>query len=182
MIPTPWKLAGAGLGIALLVAAAWGMWWRGEAYQARADLQAERVRWQAREAEELRRAQALLLAEQAKRRKIEQQAAEAIEAAEKRRIQEVADAEARKERFVADVVSGRIRLFDPCRAAARQDTGGGGAASAPAHAPGADAGADLRRAYAQRVGRSIELGEQADTVIRGLQGVVKAYRKACSAP
>src|SRR5690606_27603428 len=132
---------GAVLLLALLLAAfAWYVGKvRAEAYEA--GEVAERGRWQARESEELRKANAALAAARARIAEVERNAAEAIAAEEKRRLKEVADAEARKERFVSDVVAGRIRLFDPCRAAAGQGAARDPGPAASAAAPGADGGA-----------------------------------------
>lgn len=142
---------------------------------------AERARWQARENEEVRMANAAWRAAQAHASQLEQQAALDLVALEEEKDKEVADAKEAADRFVADVHAGRVRLFDPFqgRDTPCQQAGGDAAREAPAGAAERDAQTDLRRAYAERVARSIQLADEADSLIREAQGVIEVDRRTC---
>lgn len=144
---------------------------------------AERGRWEARESEELRMANAALVAEQAKRRAIEIQAAQDLVALDEENLEEVRRVETDKNRFIADVRSGRVRLLDDI-ATAGEAAGcpGGAAPSAAAGERDGEARGELLETLRSRVVAGAELAAEADKVVAQLtaaQGVIEAYRKAC---
>lgn len=177
-------VAGATLLVLVAIVVA-GLWYIGkvktEAFAA--GEVAERGRWQARESEELRMANAALVASRAKNVKLEQQAAQDLVALDEEHLQEVARVETAKDRFVADVVAGRIRLLDPGRAAGKAaDCAGGPGAAAAAGERDAEAGGDLPAALRGRVVAGAELAAEADEVtiqLTAAQRVIEVYRRTC---
>lgn len=140
----------------------------------------ERTKWQARDNAAIREANAKLVASQKRVAALEHQAAEDLAKLEEEKDLEVARVQAAKDQFVSDVVAGRVRLFDPFRAAAGQRACADSNGPATAGAAQRDEEADLRRAYAERVARSIAIAAEADALITEAQGVIASDRRACN--
>lgn len=111
--------------------------------------------------------------------------AEAMVALDEEATRRVADAEARKEQFVSDVVSGRLRLFD--RAARRADAGcpgSGGSSPRTAVAAGsvgdAAGGAELSPALAGFLVSEAGRANKVVAKVTYLQGVVREYLATCN--
>lgn len=174
-----WRVLGAAAALAALAAA----WWYVDSRAYQRGHSAATSAWQAREVAELQAANAEILRLQAAAAAKERAAAEAIAAVDKRYQQELANVQAQRKRFLADVTSGRVRYYLP---AARQ-----GAGSGPGAAPAAPAGGgpDPARAYLpEQVQRLIagagDLLGEADEVtvqLRLAQGTIEGYLKACGA-
>ena len=179
----PPQLIVAGLAV-LLVAALIGVaaWYvEGQKRQAySAGQQAERAAWQSLESAKLLAANKRIRALEAERAAREAAHADALAAIDREKSKEVANVEARKERFVSDVVAGRIRLFDPgARSCPR---GGGDEGAAPRAGAGVgdgEGGGELSGPLAQFL-----IGEaaRADKVVVRLsacQRILEEDRKVC---
>lgn len=112
----------------------------------------------------------------------EAQHADAIAMLDMQKTKEVANVEARKERFVADVVAGRIRLFDHGgRHATCPDGAGSATASARAGASVGDAarGCELSREFGAFLGREAGRADRAVKQLQACQQIVEEDRKVC---
>lgn len=141
---------------------------------------AERVQWQARENDELRQANAAIVAARARVGELERRAAEDLAARDANHQEEIADVQAAKDRFVSDVVAGRVRLFDPNRASGKD---------APcdrrpeAAAAGGERDGEARAELSAEAARFL-FGEasRADAVVLQLaeaQATIETYRRTC---
>lgn len=176
-----YMVGGALLGLALLFAAA--LWYLDSAEDAAfaAGEIAERGRWQARESEELRLANAALITARARVAQLEREAAAVIADLDAKHLKERDRVQADHDRFMDDLAAGRVRfgLASACQGAA------GGAEPGTAAAAGERDGAaraELPAAISRAVARGADLAAEADAVVVELtaaQGVIQAYRKAC---
>ena len=185
MIPTPYKIAAGVAAIVLvLIAAFWYV--SHERAQAYADGQrAERVLWQAREAEELAKANAALVAAQKHASELEAQAAEDLAALDAEHLKKEKALEASHDRFLDDLRAGRVRLFTAATACAGAHSGAPGA---PAAAPGvgdAAAPGDVPGALRAAVAGGDALAHEADQValaLAGAQAYIATALRTCNTP
>lgn len=95
------------------------------------------------------------------------------------------DVEARKDRFVGDVVAGRIRLYDPGRAADSCGAGRGDGTEATATAgPRLDhgaGGAELSPALGSFLGSEAARADKVVLKLTACQGTVRSYLTTCNA-
>lgn len=118
-------------------------------------------------------------------RALERDNAAAITRLDKEKTDEIAKIEARKERFVADVAAGRIRLYDPGRTSGAGCPGGGGSSAPTAVAAtgvgdGAGGG-ELSPALAGFLGGEAARADKVVVKLTTCQGIVTEYLRTCSA-
>ena len=142
----------------------------------------ERAKWLAREAKELAAANAEIERLHREAREEEGHHAEMLHAISKDYEKEIGNAKRAATIALDAIRSGSVGLFNPCRTTAGQGSGirPPGEAATPAGKRDGAEGADVHRAYVERVARSVELASEADDVVRQLtacQAVVTADRK-----
>ena len=106
--------------------------------------------------------------------------AEAIAMIDRDKTREVANVEARKERFIGDVVSGRIRLFDPGTRDTGCAPGGGGEGPAARGGAGVDPRAGGSQLSDELGGFLVREAARADKValtLQACQRIVEEDRK-----
>ena len=172
----------AALAAGLLAAGAYFLGhWQGVA----AGEASERLKWQTRESEELRMANAQLAAAQARATALERQAATDLAALDAAHLKKEKALEAQHDRFLDDLRAGRIRLFN---AATACQGARGSAAGAPAAAPGVgdgEAPGDVQRALQAAVAGGADLAREADQVaeaLAGAQAYIETALRTCNAP
>lgn len=148
----------------------------------RAGEASERLKWQTRESDELRAAQAALVDAQLRAAALEQDAAARIAALDADHLTKEKALEAQHDRFLDDLSSGRVRLFT---AATACQGAHGVAQGAPAAAAGVDDAAaqrDVPRALRAAVAGGAALAAEADQVaeqLAGAQRYIETVLKVC---
>ena len=165
--------------ICALIAVVFGVYKHIDAVGYERGVSEERVKWQDRANKELAAANAEITRLNALYRGLEKKSADDSARIATKYEQEVKDANANLERYVADVRDGRIVLRDP--GAATAQAGGGAAPAAGSPAGGGDGrpGAGLSAAASEFL---LRLTGEADTVVRQLQAcqqVVASDREVC---
>ena len=134
----------------------------------------ERAKWLAREATELAAANAEIERLHVAAREEEGHHAEVLYAISKDYEKEIGNAKRAATIALDAIRSGSVGLFNPCRYTAGQGSGlrpPGEAAAAAGKRDGAE-GADVQRAYVERVARSVELAGEADAVVLQLNACI----------
>lgn len=142
--------------------------------------ESERLIWQERESEQLRLANAEIVRLNDEARALEQAGAKRIATLAEQHEKEKARAKANHDKFLDDLLAGRIRLYDPGR------TASAGACPSAASATAATAGGgdgEARSELSPALARFL-VGEaqRADEVVQQLtlaQGVIEEDRRIC---
>lgn len=138
-----------------------------------------------RDNEQLARAQAEIDRLTAERELVERSHAAQLAKLDQQWTRRVADVEARKERFVGDVVAGRIRLFDhgrkpdDCGAGRARDQAG--KADAAASVGDAAGGSELSGPLAQFLGSEASRADAIVLRLTAAQDLLREYLRVCNA-
>jgi hypothetical protein len=166
--------------LAVIIALAAGAWWL-EAHGESVGYQRAAHEIAVRDNEQLRRVQGELDAlrkDVARRERQHELNVAAIDAEGQRKLGEIIHA---KDRFVSDVVAGRIRLFDPH---ARATVSGSGARPGAGTSPGVDHGAgggELSAEFTGFLAAEAARADRAVTKLAACQALLLEDRKTCNA-